>query len=361
MRRRFRWCSLREALLFVVSAVVLAEVAGSAAIAQGEDPASLTGQVRERLEPLLEHFPGLSVAIARGGELVVSSALGWADLEGRSPATSDSRYLVHSAAKAWTAAAAVSLLEQGRLRMDTEVAALVSAWPESHPPITVIQLATHTSGIRHYRDDDEARNPGHCTTVAEALPIFAADPLVGAPGGGESYSSWGFVLLSAAVEAASGSSFDATLRERVLEPAGMTSTVHADPVREVASRAIPYRKTGEGGFDPVERLDPSCKWGAGGYLSTAEDLVRFYLALLDRRLVSAESIELLLRGAPVVRFGGSSDGGRSQILVDRERGVIAAIAANARGEEVDLHGVLVELVELIELVPSSAGGTPPAP
>ncbi|HVS14543.1 MAG TPA: serine hydrolase domain-containing protein [Thermoanaerobaculia bacterium] len=324
--------------------LLAASSGGSALPATGDD--RLTTEVRGRLERLLGEFPGLSAAISRDGAMVVSTALGRADLEVGVAASTDTRYLVHSAAKAWTAAAAVTLLEEGRLRAGDEVATLVEGWPATHPPITVMQLATHTGGLRHYRDADEARNPGRCDTVAEALPIFAADPLEGQPGGAESYSSWGFVLLSAAIEAAAGTSFDEALRERVLQPAGMVSTVHAHPAAVIADRATPYRRAEGGGFAPVVDLDSSCKWGAGGYLATAEDLVRFYLALLDHRVVGESSVELLLRGAPVVRFGGASEGGRSQILVDRERGVIAAVAANARGGDVDLHQVLVELVEL---------------
>ena len=320
-----------------------------------QEQGELTESLRPLLEPLLEEVAGFSVAVARDGEIVVSQGLGWADLEQRVAASPATRYLVHSAAKAWTMALAAQLIEEDRFAMTDPVAPLVPGWPADKPPITLLQLATHSSGIRHYHDEAEALAPGRCSSVADAIPIFASDPLLHQPGAERGYSSWGFVLLSAAIEGAAGVPFGEALAKGVLEPAGMVSTVLADPIPVIADRAETYRRE-DGELVNAVGLDSTCKWGAGGYLATAEDLVRFYIALFDERLISAASVQLITSGAAVVRFGGSSVGGRSLVLADRGRGVIAAIAANTQARELDLHAVLLELVDRVAA--SSLGESP---
>jgi CubicO group peptidase (beta-lactamase class C family) len=89
-------------------------------------------------------------------------------------------------------------MEQRKLDPAAPIQRYVPGFPDKGAPITALQLAEHTSGIRHYAGDDEARSQRHCADVTAAMEIFADDPLVHAPGRRETYSSWGYVLLSAA-------------------------------------------------------------------------------------------------------------------------------------------------------------------
>lgn len=324
-----------------------------AAVAEGEGAASAIAQARAVAQEVAAAFPGLAVAVGADGEVVWSEGFGWADLEQRVAVTAQTRFPVYSLSKAWTATAAARLAEGGRL--DPE-APLATYLPELAPPLaaaTTMQLATHRAGIRHYRDEREARAPAHCETVADALPLFLDDPLLFEPGADRAYSSWGYVLLSAVVEAAAGEPFDAHLRRTLFEPLGMTSTALADPYPLLPHRARPYERREDGTLGNAAGPDATCKWGAGAYLATAGDAVRFYLGLLDGRLLSPPMTQLILRpdAAGRHRFGGAGAGGRAQVVADTGTGVVVALLANERGDDVDLHAAAEAIAELF---------TPPA-
>ncbi len=186
-----------------------------------------------------------------------------------------------------------------------------------------------------------------CATVEEAVELFADDPLLFTPGTDRAYSTWGFVLLGAVIEDAAAEPFDPVLRREVLEPAGMTATVHAggDP----ADLARAYEPAPGGGFrDVTETTDPSCKWGGGGYLSTASDLARFPLAVLSGGLLPPSAVRLLFDGdEPVHRAGGSGPGGTAHVRTDLESGLVVAVAANA-------GGALETLAEIADQIASTA-------
>jgi CubicO group peptidase (beta-lactamase class C family) len=288
-----------------------------------------TERIREIAESALGELPGLSIAIGRGERVLWESGFGLASLEPEIPATAATRFRVYSVSKPWTAAAGLRLVVAGRL--DPEAPIQVPGFPDKGAPITAFQLATHRSGIRHYRDGEAEMNL-RCGTVAEAVELFAGDPLLFDPGADESYSTWGFVLLSAVIEQAGGQPFDLVLRSEVLEPADMAATVHAAGSAPSAARAYERQLTG-GYLDIGDSTDPSCKWGGGGYIATAGDLARFPLAVLSGRLLPPAAVDLLYDGGdgPIDRAGGSGPGGSAHVRTDRDSGLVIALAANAGG------------------------------
>ena len=293
---------------------------------------------------LADRVTGIAIAIGRDGAVVWERGFGLASVELAAPVRPETRFHVWSAAKAWTVTAAARLAEAGRLDPGASVSSIVPEFPDPGAILTPMQLATHRAGIRHYRDDQEAIDPGHCEDVSEAVAIFAGDPLVFAPGSDRSYSSWGYVLLSRVLERASGEPFERLLHREVLEPLGMTSVVRADPSAVIRWRAETYGRAADGSRRRVF-LDATCKWGAGGYLSSAGDLARFYLGIAGGKLLSPPMAALVL-GADAdgsLRFGGSSEGGRSLVSGNVRDGLFVAIAANERSEDVDF----VEAANLI--------------
>ena len=167
--------------------------------------------------------PGLSVAVAADGKLVWSESCGFADLRRRIPVGRTTEFRVGSLSKAITAAAAVRLSQQGRLDLGADIRRYVPRFPRARPRVTVLQLGGHLGGIRHYRDD-EALNTTHYRSLADSLEVFIDDPPVAAPGERFSYSSHGFNLLGAAVEAAGGAPFARAVETAVSRPLGMRST-----------------------------------------------------------------------------------------------------------------------------------------
>lgn len=300
-------------------------------VVASDEYATAIDSARFHLHGAAHRGVGLSAAVMARGRLVWLEGAGFADRERRAPVDPRAtRFRIYSVTKPMTAAAAARLMERGRLDPTAPVGRYVPDLPPAAEPVTPMQLATHTSGIRHYRGD-EAANLRHCATVADAISIFGDDSLLHPPGEAETYSSWGFVLLSGVVEGARGSPFPEAMDALVFRPAGMSRTVLDDPGRTVEGRTSFYEETG-GAIRPAPPVDNTCKWGAGGYLSTAEDVARFGAAMLDESFLSPRSLELFMRGEDIYRAQGIGVGGAAFLTVDRADSLAVAVLSNAVGE-----------------------------
>ena len=237
--------------------------------------------------------PGVSIAVSRGGRLVWSETIGCADLELDAAVTKTTRMRIGSVSKPLTAAALGRLVEQGRLDLDAPVQTYVPDFPRKAWPITTRQLAGHVAGVRHYEQGEfESRTP--YATVRESLGVFEKDALLFEPGTRFSYSSYGWNLISAVLEGASGEKFLDLMQETVFGPAGMTHTGPDDAARIVPGRAHFYTRDPESGVVVnAGFVDNSVKWAGGGFVSTAEDLVAFGNAMLEDRLMKPETRRLL--------------------------------------------------------------------
>ena len=126
-------------------------------------------------------IPGLAAAVSRHGSIVWSEAVGYADLERQRPVRRDTRFRIQSLSKTITASGLMRLHEQRRIGLDTAIQEYVPSFPTKSGTITARQLASHRSGIRGYRSDEEALRPRHCRTAAEAVAEFQEDPLLFPP------------------------------------------------------------------------------------------------------------------------------------------------------------------------------------
>lgn len=248
-------------------------------------------------------------------------------------------FRVYSVSKGITTLAAASLVEDGRLDPGAPVRRYLPDFPDKGAPITAAELLAHTAGIRHYRDAAEASSRRHCSTVADALPIFEHDPLVHPPGAARTYSSWGYVLLSRVLEAAAGRPYPDLVRRRVLGPAGATHTVIDDPRASIPGRATFYAVPADGPPAPAPAVDNTCKWGAGAYLSTAGDLLSVYRATLDGKLLGLPTLErMVLRGAKpdslgrrILEISGWGEGAAAFSAADLDTGAVVVLLSNAIG------------------------------
>ncbi|HEY7370066.1 MAG TPA: serine hydrolase domain-containing protein [Thermoanaerobaculia bacterium] len=296
-------------------------------------------------------YPGMRAVVVGASGRLFASSQGLADVEAKRPVESSTRFRIYSAVKPMTAAAALRLAREGKLDLDAPIGRYLSGLPPALAPITARQLATHTSGIRHY-NKGEAVTTSPCRRVSDALPAFQNDPLLFPPGRREAYSSYGYVLLSAVVEAASGQPFEQSMRRLVFEPAGMTETELDDSSRSIPQRAHPYETGPDGGWMDYP-ADPTCKWGAGGFLSTADDMARFGRALIEGKIVPKQDLPSLWTPARTAEgtsdFGlgwstagtdggrlvavqsGGNVGGRSVLVLDPDSGIVVAMTANLEG------------------------------
>lgn len=286
-------------------------------------------------------LPGLAVAVAVDGTLVWTSGFGWADVEARRPMPADAQARVYSVAKPMTAALALRLAERGTVDLERQLSA--------SQPFTLAQILNHTSGIRHYRDGEWLKvSSAPCASPNDALAPFRDDPLLFAPGSKTEYSSFGYVLASATLETAARRPFHALLADEVLSRAAMRATVADTRANEAAARTVFYEEGRLGGIRRARAVDNSCKFGAGGLLSTAPDLASFGAALLAGRIVSEESLPRMTtaNGDYALGFGVATDetlgpfaaqsgaaiGGMAYLLLVPRGRIVVAMVASAEGD-----------------------------
>ena len=250
--------------------------------------------VRARLTE--ENLPGLSVAVGIGGDIVWAEGFGWADLENREPITPATTFRIGTASTVLTSAAAGLLIEDGRFDPDAEIQTYVREFPKKQWPVTLRQLMGHVAGIRNDGGDEGPLFSRHCERPVEGLDAFADSPLLFEPGTGYRYSSYGWILVSAAIEAASGEPF-LTFVQRIFEGLDMRGTRAESPDEPIANRATSYFP--RFGADPnyglhlMRPLNYSCYAGASVFLSNPSDLVRFGMSVNGGTLLQPATVDLL--------------------------------------------------------------------
>ena len=218
----------------------------------------------------------------------------------RAAAVDSSREIIHAymdhlgVPGASKAAAAVGLLyQEGRLDLDAPVQRHVPSFPvKAKGTVTARLLAGHLAGVRHYRGL-EFESSKHYDDVVDALSIFENDTLLSVPGTRYSYSTYGWNLVSAVIQGASGEKFLTYMRTHVLDPLGMRQTVAEYEDSIIVGRGRQYERGRDGRLFNAPYVDNSNKWAGGGYLSTASDLVRYGSSYLQGTLLRPETVALM--------------------------------------------------------------------
>ena len=247
-----------------------------------------------------EHdFSGV-LAVSRNGERLVELARGYADRANERAVTLDTRFAIASAVKGFTALTTMSLVESGELSLDTTLRSLLpDALPTVDPAVTIEHLLAHTSGVGDYLDEDAVGDiddyvmpiPVHqLDEPMHYLPILDGHPQRTPPGTTFAYNNGGYVMLSIAIEIASGRSFYDLVQERVLDPAGMVDTAFERSDRLPPGAAIGYL---EDGRSNVLHL-PVRGAGDGGAYSTLRDLEAFWPALFAGRILPLPVVDRMV-------------------------------------------------------------------
>jgi CubicO group peptidase (beta-lactamase class C family) len=305
------------------------------------------------------NLPGVSVAVGAGDAVVWAEGFGFADIERRTPVSPNHRFRIGDASMPFTAAAAGLLLERSVLDLDDEIQTHVPEFPKKPWPITLRQLMAHLAGLRNDGGDEGALFSQHCERPAEGLQAFAGSALLTEPGTSFRYSRYGWILVSAAVEAAAGEPFVAYMQKQIFDPLGMDRTVADSASEIIPDEATSYfpRYAGDPryGEDMTRDLDLSCYAGAGALLSTPSDLVRFGLAINSGKLLQPATVQMLqtsqrlpsgeetgyglgwdletltLNGSPTTVVGHDGDvlGGMvASLIMRRDRGIVVAVISN---------------------------------
>ena len=243
-----------------------------------------------------QNLPGLSVAVGMGGSIVWAEGFGWANLEDEVRVTPETRFRIGTASTMLTSAGVGVLLEKNRLKLDEEIQTYVPAFPKKPWPVTLRQLMGHVAGIVPDEGDEE-NVTRRCERTADGLPRFAESRLLFEPGTRYRYSSLGWRLVSAAMEAASGDPFFRFMRTQIFEPLGMDHTAEDSAPGAAVNRATYYfpRFAAETRYGPQEpsEVDYSCFAGSSAFQSTPSDLVRFGTAINAGTLLQPATVQVL--------------------------------------------------------------------
>jgi serine beta-lactamase-like protein LACTB len=313
MMRNTATCSSRlRSIASLVSALLLVSgLAQGAGLSQAqirEISQLATGALKE------SDLPGLSVAVAKD-KRIWAAGFGSADLEQSVPVSAQTMFRTASIAKWLTATAAMRLVERGRLDLDAPVQQYCPRFPRKKWTVTSRQLLTHTAGVRHYYGEngekpetaaerkalqdriqrEQAGQYIRYTDVLGPLDAFKDDPLLFQPGTKTAYTSLGYRLLGCVLEGAARAPYRKLMRELVFEPAQMTAITEDDVQAIVPHRAAGYSKGEDGKIIRAAFRDVSENLPAGGYLSTAADLVRFVLAFESDKLVKEATRNQMLQ------------------------------------------------------------------
>ena len=217
------------------------------------------------------------------------------------PMTPTTRIAVASGSKAFTALAVMRLVEDGELRLDQPVRPLLGDdLPLIDDGVTLEHLLADTSGIGDYLDEDGDWQvsdyvltvPGHTLTSAEAfLPMLEGHPQKFAPGTRFSYCNGGYMVLAILLERAAGATYHEVVNRLVIEPAGLARTGFL-PLNDLPADAALGYLGNEGNLVNTLHL-PVLGNGDGGAFTTADDVHRFWLALLDGLVVRRETVEVM--------------------------------------------------------------------
>ena len=243
------------------------------------------------------NLAGLSVAVGIDGEIVWAEGFGFADIQSSLPVTPHHRFRTGTASIVFTSAAIGLLLDQGRLKLDDEIQRYVPEFPAKQWPVTVRQAMGDVAGLKGEDPDDGVLTSSHCERPADAVALFAKEPLLFQPGTEYRDSTFGWVLLSAVVEAASDTPFAAFLNERILRPLGMLDTFKESVTTAPPDAATSYNPRFAAnpvyGIKPLPKFDYSCHAGSNGFLSTPSDLVRFGMAINRGKLLRPQTVQTL--------------------------------------------------------------------
>ena len=304
---------------------------------------------------------GLSFAVFDRGRLVHAAGYGWADREAKRRVTHETEFRWASISKPLTSVVAAMLAREKALDLDADIRGLVPTWPEKKQGVvTLRQLLSNQAGVGHYREMGlwPARVARYDSKKAwdanAAVAIVAPPKLLFEPGARYHYTTFGFMLAGAVVDAAGRKQhkkgYVDLVLERIAKPLGMSSL--GPDYSDFVER--PKRTRGYRGRSDRARLEPtsdvSWKLPGGGWISNVVDLARFGRGMLDEKFCDAKMRKLLWTppamsggaksryglgfqvsrrsGELVVEHGGSQQNTRTLLRMWPERGIAVAVMCN---------------------------------
>jgi CubicO group peptidase (beta-lactamase class C family) len=256
-----------------------------------------------------------SVLVAKNGNVVLSKAFGYADLEWSIPNSPTTRFNIASMTKQFTAASILLLEDRGKLKTDDLVKKYLPDAPAVWDKVTIYNLLTHTSGIP---DDAAKYEPGTPDRLT-----FRDKPLDFQPGEKWSYTNLGYIVLGYLLERVSGQTYADFVQENLFKPLGMHDSGLDSNVASIPRRAAGYWP-GADGPENAERPNLSLGFSAGSLYSTTEDLLRWEEGLFGGKLLTPAS-------RLVIEHDGNNIGFNSDMAYYPEERLAVIVLGNLNG------------------------------
>lgn len=368
--------------------VTLTTILLSMSLLSGCQTSDHTLSTNERFQGALDEavskgLPGVSVRVA-GKNIDFSGSAGVTDLETQEPTTVESRFYVASIGKTFIAATMVQMASDALFSLDDGITqwlpeSITSRIPSSDL-MSIRMLLNHTTGIFDFQNDAEdwdnaflTSGPDHHWSQEDTLPFFLDKPLHFEPGSNYSYSNSNYILAALIIESASGEALHTAIRNRVIEPLGLTHTLHGNEAEGVPGMVHGY-------FDNEGEKFDSYLWynhfglADGGIQTTAEDLAKFIVGLLTSNAVlddamRAEMLQPSLLGTPPSQYGlgisiraiasneeviyshnGKDPGYQAEMLYFENRETVITLCANGSFDNYDeiVQELMLEIYTLLE-------------
>jgi len=319
------------------------------------------------LKSLIEEkkVPGLAITVIKEGNTIFQRGYGYANIEKQELIDPQkSIFRIASVSKPIAATALAIMIEEGLMDLDASLYDYVPYFPKKKYDFTIRQLASHTAGIRGYKGKEYALNEPY--SIKESLTIFKDDDLLFKPGTNFVYNSFDWVLVSLAMQEASGIPFEEYVDDKVLKPLMMMNTCPEIKGKKYSNLTTFYTKN-KLGFRESIQVNNFYKLGGGGFLSTTEDIAKLGQAYLNNKIGNETVLSLFLtsekvkgeatyyglgwqvsfdeKGRPFYGHVGNGVGGYSNFYVYPEQQMVFAILMNCTGPKI--QNELDEVVGLL--------------
>lgn len=303
--------------------------------------------------------PGAAITVIHRGQIVYEKAFGVADVETRLPVTPSTLFRIGSTTKMFTAAAVLTLAEEGRVDLDKPISTYVQQLPPKIGALHLRQLLSHTAGLGdrgsgHGRHDDSA--------LGDAIRALPPEIVELDPGAVYSYSSLGYWVAGLVLESVTGKPFADAVADRIFQPLGMTRTTF----RPLAAMTYPFAQQHEGSASQAPRIirpfaDDSSTWPGGSLFSSTRELSRFVLAFLQNgKLDGKQALPASVIAAmtqPHSAIPGGSDHYTYGLVASKDRGVFTLSHGGARVGFGSLIVMAPEQQSAIIVVTNRSGST----
>ncbi|WP_291866056.1 serine hydrolase domain-containing protein [Maribacter sp.] len=239
-----------------------------------------------------KQIPGVAITVLEKGKTIFQKSYGYADIEEKiiiDP--KKTQFRIASVSKPIAATALAYMVADGIIDLDASFYDYVPYYPKKKWDFTMRQLASHTAGIRSYKGIEYGLNKEY--SIKDSISIFKEDPLLFKPGTDYLYTSFDWVLVSLAMQEASGIPFENYVQEKVLQPLGMCNTEAEIPGNSYPNATSFYSKN-RLGFRLSIPVNNYYKLAGGGFLSTAVDIANFGQAFLAKQVLQKDMLTQFL-------------------------------------------------------------------